>query len=907
MPNLTPPHIQLTIAGVDFTQELMGGSISRARWNERSGLMPIRGNLTLIELDGGQSLDPYQHPEIFNRGKLVQLEVFNGSEYVPHQFGQTYITELEYSEQGRQLDIGLACIIGYTLNEGKTDARDTGYRPPGSRSFTSVVNSLLLKIQGCPPLSGTLGFFYIDDTINVSNYWTAIGDLAFSAGKAIYASGEGKLLVRTPPTGGEAQKTITLGDSEVEFSPVSGIEFPPGIIRVTGNRVRTTASNALGFNRETETIYGPAYAIGDDEDDIIPLEKITTIERVSGRKQEREIIHEIALGKALSNLPVQMDGKRAAFVLGEKSTETRYFERLTRANEEGDGGKLQRVTRYSTAANPFALKAYTDWLFQTIDFEVAIAENITWISFLSAFIAEESMLEDYEEIFSYTSDNTLKTKLSTLRSQIGDFASGYDWARVLNFSDSVDITTVGNTLTAAKATATQQEVEEKWLEIAKDRFYKYQRKERRAMGALGHNSQVKNHRALGALVKTSDKSVKGSQVRPPDPGRAPDPYEREEKAYKYEKLVETPFPSALSENERVVNVPYLNWNNTGQQAELIADQFAAYLLGRAQSVRAKTGFDDDLIGIKPLPIFDVVRPDGEVRVYVADQETHIFEPTAYMVAFNLVHLGSRVAAGVTEPFRKPAIASSDDEVTIEPDEDGSYPNEPSVTIVTPDDDTEGTAIIRLYKNVEVVQPLSRVSSANVGLEVFWSVAPSSESIGAIERLSNIVITTEVIGGDDLPSGTYTFNTTGTSAAGGSGCGFTIFQVHELDTYSGLMNIVQAGSTAIYRDGTDYSGAVAVDISTTINKCGQIGTWLIVPFAGESGSTRYYDIIGVVSGSGEMIISSASPVEAAVLVAVDQLISFGFGDFDGNTIGYDLNNVNLAVITEAGETVALTFG
>lgn len=739
--NLTPPLIQLVIAGEDLTLELMGGNLSRSRLNERSGLLIVRGNLNLVELDGGQSLDPFARPSVFNRGKPIELKVWNGVEFIWHNFGKLFITELEWNDQTRLLNIGVADQIGYTLSEGKTDAIDTGYIPPNSRSFDAVVNSLLSKLKGIPPLSGSLGDFRIDESINISNYWTVIGGLAFSAGKVIYTAPNGKLRVRTPPLGGSPHKVITLGQDEVSLTPNAGIEFPPGLLRITGTRKRSSKSDATGTSRSVQTIYAPGYAIGLDSPVKVPVEKIIKTEFVSERVQRRTVDHQIALGKAVSNLPSALSGLRRSFVTGEDSTESRYFERTLEAYEKGDGGKLLRTKRSSRANNPFALKAFFDWLMGSVEFEVAAVINPEWISFLASLINGRSTLEDFEESYTYTSKNVLSRKKTSLRAQIGDFATGYDWLKVLQNAGELYLTVdnVGIALSAARDVSDLQEVVETWEELSKNKYYRYERLERRALGSLGVNQQVNLHQALGSLLKVDDQSVKGSQVRPPDPGRAVVEFDTEEEPFKHEHPVDTLFPSDLSENERVVDVPYLTWFRAREQAEFIAKQFECYLIGKAQGKNIKTGFTSDLRQIKPLPIFDVVDLSGQSTAYVADQETHMFEPTAYVVGFNLVRLGVRLP-DVDEPFRQPPIVASDDEVEVEPNPDGSYPDDPVIIPGSSDDDSTGDAIIRPFRDVELLDDCLTYGLLTIGLEVDWDTTPTAEVLDLVASESALTLT-----------------------------------------------------------------------------------------------------------------------------------------------------------------------
>lgn len=168
------------------------------------------------------------------------------------------------------------------------------------------------------------------------------------------------------------------------------------------------------------------------------------------------------------------------------------------------------------------------------------------------------------------------------------------------------------------------------------------------------------------------------------------------------------------------------------------------------------------------------------------------------------------------------------------------------------------------------------------------------------------------GDDELPAGTYNLQIQGSRAVFGSAPrGFTIFRymgnLETDDSGNSTAIFVQAGSTAVYVDGTDYDSSlnpydVLVDISATINNAGQVGTWMIVPW--DTGSGREYSSIGTTYYSGlNGAVNSATPVESVLLVEAQIGALEPFADFDGNTVPLTggATSAITFVVTEAGGT------
>lgn len=638
--------VRILVGGLDFSDCFISYSGARST-ADTSGLLSITGQIELQYIPGKtpESLDDRLNPQRWYRGQTIVLEIGNeawGWSRFPH--GALRIIEAEFDGRGK-LELKVGDLIAYGSFREATDYRDAGIDPPDFSTAGAIANRLLAKM-GMPPLIGGLGGLPINYPINVGdNYWSTIGQLAFSAGRYVYVDRFEvirSVAMRLQP--GAPELALTIGQDEIEYNRLTGAQKPPEKVVVVGTRKIVSAYTPYDVSVSEE--FGPKYLLGGNSSAPILLSRTTVVDDWQPQEDRRRITTTKLEARKLVN--PDATSSPTTLITSLKEVSDQLYEEP--GNGDEDKAKLLRVRSRRTAPKIIAIAPYQNgWRndpYGLVDFQRA------------------------ETTYRYTDDEqTTEQQREVLYETAANIAIGENWD------------TSGNspyTLHVGEDVATQ------WAETIPELEWEEVTTTRKAAAkAADEGRELPVNTTLTAqlsLITTGrDRRTSNNGVRPPAPDRRPPKYTVVEKPFEHkvrlpqkggsyrERAITLSVPFlpgeigssvALKRRRRVISFGTLGW------PKYLGRLFGAMLIGRHKGSEISLPYRDALENIEPLSVVDVTEPLFEggtiTRSFLVDGDAYALTLGENRCGFDLIWLGDRT--GITTAI---TVIGPDGATTIE--------------------------------------------------------------------------------------------------------------------------------------------------------------------------------------------------------------------------------------------------
>lgn len=257
--------IGLTINGTTYTTCFSGLKIGFDSWQQGTGILRKTGEITLVEVLNGPSLDPRDNDD-FTPGNTV-IVTWNGN---PHPLAgnllvlspptvEPILSELPTVSGNLRLTVQIGCRLAYHL-ANQPDDDQSGVTLGSGQSANTVARTLLIA-GGIA--SGNISLGVVARTINFplqkqgGGFVAQAGALVYCCGDSyypgfLYCDKAGVVKSTTLNPEGAAVRAVTLGTNDRGYTPQLDGTIPPGKVRAVGTRHRVATPPACQTTRYEE-------------------------------------------------------------------------------------------------------------------------------------------------------------------------------------------------------------------------------------------------------------------------------------------------------------------------------------------------------------------------------------------------------------------------------------------------------------------------------------------------------------------------------------------------------------------------------------------------------------------------------------------------------------------------------
>ncbi len=646
---------RILIGNKDFSSCLISfqGSDSHL---DQSGLISFTGSITLgRSLGFDESLDDRKNPTRFCRGTKVIISIADSTGTLQrHPRGTLRILTPKYELESQRLTLEVGDLIALLNFKEPTDPDKADNKSLEGKTAGAIITTLL-GLAGIGAVAGTLPSTIYNYPLNLSgSYLQSVGKLLYANNMFGWIDENEVFQVRNANIiGGGSGVSLVIGENEIWYKRLDGVESPCEIIKATGTEmiVRPTPD----YLEDTSEEYASASTVSKDYGNFtIVIQKTKTVRE--WKKGQHKLIVTTSTDKPFGLvIPETFWNKDGEFVLSpllslidsETIVETSYFEEKQECKLKSKETKIyQPRATYLAEFKDAKPKTYYFGSTNTLN-----------------------LIKSIRETYEYDIKDRLKkitTKVSELEISILN-GTDENWSEWIFPPEDL-----------VQSEYTVQE----WKELNKDNWnyrsssYQCLVRVKSELVKYQTDSKVISNK-LNLIYATGESRTSNSgQEVPPAPERCPTELNYEENNIEEKALFADTCASDLKQRERTFNVEFLSGRQepslrpgevviyaqggsgtvASNQLQAIAQKEGRLLQGRYKGQELAMAIVDEIFNYYPLYPIQATEPDGTIQNYLADGCSWVVSQTRALWSCDGIWVGTTISGAIVRHYTEPQLA-----------------------------------------------------------------------------------------------------------------------------------------------------------------------------------------------------------------------------------------------------------